>query len=128
MKENKLFCFIALLLLASCQNYNSNSGDANTYGPVVLNEADPNFAQAYSIIVNRCVNCHSSNIHSVWSSYTSNNDWLNTGMVNRGDPDNSYFIQRIINYGASSSNMPQGGSALPAAEYNHLRKWIEEIP
>lgn len=117
-----------LLILISCQDYNSNTADRIKYGPVVLDEADPNFQQAYTIIQNRCVSCHSSTIHDAWATYQDNAAWLDSGMILRGDPDNSYFIQRIINAGGASSNMPQGGSALPDAEYQHLRKWIEEIP
>ncbi|WP_408099035.1 hypothetical protein ACJVC5_08970 [Peredibacter sp. HCB2-198] len=117
-----------LLLLVGCQDYNSNSSDRFKYGPAILDETDPNFAQAYNTIQTRCTSCHSSNIHDIWATYKNNNAWLDSGLIQRGDPDNSYFIQRIINYGGASSNMPQGGSALSDAEYQQLRKWVEEIP
>jgi uncharacterized membrane protein len=107
------------LFITGCQDYNSNSSDRSKYGPIVLDENDPNFAPAYNVIQNRCVSCHSSPIHNPWSTYTNNEKWL--------DPDNSYFVQRIINYGGSSANMPQGGSSLPQAEYDAIRTWIENI-
>ena len=119
--------FLFLFLFVGCQDYNSNSSDRSKFGPIVLDESDPNFTPAYNITQNRCVSCHSSPIHNHWSTYTSNEKWLDSGMIVKGDPDNSIFIQRIINYGGTSSNMPQGGSALPQAEYDALRTWIENI-
>lgn len=117
-----------LLIFISCQDYNSNSADRSKYGPVVLTDTDPNFAQAYNIIQNRCVSCHSSSIHDPWADLKDNASWLDSGLIQRQDPDNSILLQRIINYGGASSNMPQGGSALPDSEYQHLVKWINEIP
>ena len=118
--------FFIIFLLSSCQNYNSNSSDRSVYGPVILNEADPNFAQAYNIIQNRCISCHSSNVHNVWATYTNNAAWIDSGMISNL-PENSYFMQRIINSGGSGANMPQGGSALPNQEYETLKKWILEM-
>lgn len=115
---------LLLVFVVSCQDYNSNSGDRGKYGPVILNESDPNYAEAYAIIQNRCVNCHRG-YHDHWANFTSNDDWI--GLVEPNDPDNSSFIQRIINSGQTNSNMPEGGSALPTAEYNHLRKWVSEF-
>lgn len=120
---------LLLLGLLSCQDYNSNSSDRIKFGPITIDDGvDPNLKSAYAIIQNRCVNCHSSTIHNVWSTYTSNELWLTSGVVNRGDPNNSSLILRIINSGQASSNMPQGGSALSASEYNALVKWVTEIP
>lgn len=123
-----MFFLSTLLLLSSCQYFTSNSYDKEKYGPVLSDETDPNFLKAYNIIQNRCINCHSSTIHAHWSQYKDNNAWLDSGLVNRQDADNSFFIQRIINYGGPSSNMPQGSGALPPAEYDFLKEWINNIP
>lgn len=120
--------FLLLIFFTSCQDYNSNTADRAKYGPVVLSDSDPNFSQAFSIIQNRCVNCHSSSIHDNWASLQDNNAWIDTGLIQRQSPETSYFVQRIINYGGTSSNMPQGGTPLPDAEYQHLLKWIDEMP
>lgn len=118
--------FYLLLLLVSCQDYNSNSGDRGRYGPVVLNENDPNFREAYDIIQNRCVSCHDHR-HDDWAEFKSNADWEASGLVVPTDPDASEFIERIVNSGQTSSNMPPGGSPLPDDEYQHLRKWVSEF-
>lgn len=120
------FSLLCLLFtITSCQDYNSNSGDRK-YGPVVLNEPDPNFARAYSIIQNRCVSCHDKE-HDLWASYTNNDAWVNSGLVVAGNTSNSDLIRRIINTGNSESNMPPGGSPLSNDEYNHLIKWVTEF-
>lgn len=117
----------SLLLTGACQDYNSNSADRIKYGPVVLDESDPNFARAYNIISSKCINCHTG-YHNNWAELKNNDAWLDYGILLRGDPNNSMFIQRIINYGGTSSNMPFGGSPLSNSDYQHLTKWIEEMP
>lgn len=124
----RIILLLTFIITVSCQDYNSNSADRVKYGPVVLNESDPNFARAYNIIQSRCVSCHSSTIHDPWATYQDNAAWIDSGLVQRQDSQNSYFIQRIINYGGASSNMPQGQSALSQSDYEHLVKWIDEMP
>jgi uncharacterized membrane protein len=123
----KYFIFI-LLIFSSCQDYNSNSGDKGRYGPIELNESDPNFRTAYFIIQDRCVSCHDHK-HDRWAEFKSNAEWVADGLVIAGQPATSELIVRIVNTGnASSSNMPPGGGALPNTEYNALIKWVTEIP
>jgi uncharacterized membrane protein len=102
----KLFS-LALLLLASCQDYNSNSGDKAKFGRVILDESDPNFRQAYFIIQDRCVSCHDHK-HDKWADFKSNTEWIAEGLVVAGQPGASEFIERIVNTGQVSSNMPPG--------------------
>ena len=123
----KYFLFILFFILSSCQDYNSNSGDKGRYGPVELNESDPNFRKAYFIIQSRCVSCHDHK-HDKWADFKSNDEWVADGLVEPGVPASSELIQRIINTGtASSSDMPPGGSPLPDTEYNALVKWVTEF-
>ena len=68
------------------------------------------------------------NWHSEWLSYTTDDDWIISGVVVRGDAQNSMLIQRIINSGYPSSNMPQGGSPLSDSEYQELIDWIDNLP
>lgn len=117
-----------LLLLAACQDYNSNSSDKARYGGDVVLENDPQFQQAYHIIQDRCVSCHTSQIHAPWSTYTTNAKWIESGRVIKGDPQGSALIDRIINTGETNSNMPLGGSALPNDEYDALVQWVQNIP
>lgn len=119
------FFFFILLFFASCQDYNSNSGDRGRYGPVELNETDPNFAKAYNIIQTRCVSCHDHR-HDDWADFKTNDDWENSGLVTPNDPSQSEFIERIVNTQSTASNMPPSGP-LPDAEYDHLVKWVTEF-
>jgi len=118
-----------LILFSACEDYNSNSADKLKYSnePQQEEGGDPNFAPAFAVIQNRCTSCHSG-FHNNWSTYTSNEKWLNSGLVNRGDPDNSLIIRRTINSGQAGSNMPQGTGAIPDAEFETLRTWILNIP
>lgn len=125
--KKMLLIFITLFLFG-CQDTNSNSDDKIKYGPIEITETDPNFLAAYKVIQNRCVNCHTSSIHNHWAGLISNDDWLSQYVIVKNRPDLSALIQRIINSGAPSSNMPIGGSALPANEYQALTKWVTEIP
>jgi uncharacterized membrane protein len=120
------YFFFSLLLLSSCQDYNSNSGDKGRYGPIELNESDPNFRKAYFIIQDRCVSCHDHK-HDKWADFTSNSEWVAEGLVISGQPATSELIGRIVNTGQVSSDMPPGGSPLSDAEYTHLVKWVTEF-
>ena len=120
------YFFFFVLILSSCQDYNSNSGDKGRYGPVELNESDPNFSKAYFILQDRCVSCHDHK-HDRWAEFKSNADWVADGLVIKGDPPTSELIVRIVNNGQVSSNMPPSGGSLPDAEYKALVKWVEDI-
>lgn len=115
--------WIFILLLIGCQDYNSNSSDKVRYDDIEL-VGDANFLNSYAIIQNRCVNCHTSQIHSSWSSYTSPELWIESGRVIPGDPDNSSLIYRIINHGG---DMPLNGSPIPDTEYDTLVEWVESL-
>lgn len=118
---------LLLILLSGCQDYNSNSSDKEKYGQVQL-ENNAQFRTAYGIIQNRCVNCHTYQGHSVWADYTTNAEWIASGLIIKGDPRNSRLIYRIKNSGQADSDMPLGGSALPDSEYDALVEWVENIP
>lgn len=120
------FFLLFIIIFSSCQDYNSNSGDKGKYGPVAFNETDPNFEKAYYIIQSRCVQCHSG-YHNNWADFKSNNEWQGGGLVIPQDTQNSPFLARIINSGQAGADMPQGGSAIPNAEYTHLVKWVNEF-
>lgn len=126
----KFFALIScLFILSSCEDYNSNSADKLKYSnePQQEQTGDPNFAPAFSVIQNRCISCHSG-FHNNWAAYTSNERWLNSGLIQRGDPQNSSLIKVMFNSGQAGANMPLGSGAIPDAEYQLLLKWITEIP
>ncbi len=113
--------------MLSCQDWNSNSSDAEKYGPVALTGSD-GFKKAYPILMDRCANCHTSSIHNPWAGYKNEQDWIDNDLIIANDSANSELIGRIINTGNTDSDMPQGGSALPDSEYTLLTEWIDNIP
>ncbi len=115
-----------VLALASCQTYNSNTDDEAKYGPTDL-VGGAEFVVAFPIIQSRCINCHTG-YHNAWSNYKDSRDWVTNNLIVGGDPDNSDFIVRIFNHGSATSNMPMGGSPLPASEYNALVDWVTNEP
>lgn len=123
----KNFFLLFSLLLFGCQDYNSNTSDKVKYGIIEL-EASPRFRAAYPIIQSRCVNCHFGT-HNIWASYITNQLWIDSGdnRVIPGNAADSNFIRRTINSGNNNSNMPLGGSALSADEYQILVDWINGI-
>lgn len=126
----RAFVFLSFFLFFACDEYNSNSADRVRYAEDPQQEVDagdPNFAPAALIVRNRCISCHTSD-HDEWVKYTSGDAWLSSGLINRGDPDNSRFIERIFNSGHAGANMPLGSGPLPDREFQSLRKWIAEIP
>lgn len=114
----------ALLILSSCQSYNSHTGDAAKYAKVEL-ENNPQFQEAYQVIQNRCVNCHQSE-HNIWATYVNSQMWVDKGLVVRGDAQGSLLVRRIINSNHTSSNMPPSGP-LPNDEYQVIVDWINGL-
>lgn len=120
----KILLIVLLSAFIGCQTYNANTFDKDNYGNSDL-IGGPNFKASYKILQNKCMNCHT---HAQWSEYTHKDDWtVHGGRVINGDPDNSPLINRIINYGGSSSDMPQGGQALTSDEFQKLVDWVKDI-
>lgn len=85
------------------------------------------FLAAKAILNNRCVSCHSAGGSQPTSRLDlgSEQQFLLTGLIVAGNPDQSSLIQRLRNYTGTSGakNMPPAG-ALPDSEYQTLRRWV----
>lgn len=132
LKKSKVFTsftFILLIaaLLTSCETLNSNSSDALFYDDV--NVQDSNLLEPFIILKVECMSCH--NYHNEWLSYTSNQDWINAGLVQPGSAANSKLIHRMKNTSAAESplntNMPLEGSVIDTEDYQKLRSWIDSL-
>jgi hypothetical protein len=111
----KLKYIIFLIFLSGCgQSYNSNTFDESVIS---------NSNQAYTVIKNQCTNCHSG-YHSGWASYSTDQDWVNAGLVVSGNASSSLFMNRIKNEGG---NMPLNGPALTDTDYQTLKDWINNM-
>jgi uncharacterized membrane protein len=116
---------LSLVLISGCQNWGSNSLDETRYlgEETPVDDSDPNFNTAYSVIKTRCISCH--NYHSEWAAYTTSAKWLESSAIIPGNDLNSPLVNMLINEGGE---MPRGGGAIPDSEYQALKKWIREIP
>ena len=119
MKFGFLF---ALAFIASCQNYNSNSGDAVKYGTTTVSGSSE-FQAAFGVIKNRCASCH-SNYHAEWGTLTTEQQWKDRALVVPGYPSSSTLVTRIKNYGG---DMPQDSGNIPDAEYTAITNWVTNL-
>ena len=113
-----LIAFFGLLISApGCgQNYNSQSGDSfRGSTSSCTGDAALRFCAARSILINKCVSCHS------WASYSTEEQWLQSSRVIAGNIEASTVITRLTNHG---SNMPLGGGALSSGDYEALKSWV----
>lgn len=117
---------LSLLILMSCQTYNSNSDDAAKYRVTTINGSSE-FQAAFTIIKNRCASCHTNNYHAEWATLTSEEQWKDRGLVIAGDPNNSILVNKIKNFGAGYSNMPVDSGNLPDAEYTAIVNWVTNL-
>ena len=119
----------SLISLYSCETLNSSSFDEGQYGSD-NDISDPALSKAYNIIRKECIDCH-TNRHDNWTSFKTNDAWLNSGLVVAGNAANSLLIERMINTPESETselrNMPQGGSAIKQEDYQALRDWLNGI-
>jgi hypothetical protein len=116
---------LPLIVLAGCQDLNSNSTDKSRYGEGAV-AGSPVFVDAFAIVQNRCANCHTSTVHNKWSTYRTEADWKSKeSTITAGNPDQSSFITRLKNY--PNGDMPVGAGPLPNDELEKLREWIDQL-
>ena len=117
----KIFIAFSLLFLTSCQDYNSNSADQSRYEEITFPPgATAELQASYRIIKDRCFVCHSE-----WSSYKTNAQWENAGLVVFGQASNSSLIYRLKNF-SPPGDMPTGAyPTMPNSEYQKLLDWVE---
>ena len=127
--------FILLLFLSGCfQSYNSNTQDKNLFNNNVIDTSTPagqRFSAAYTILVNKCANCHTSQQrHAHWASFTEENDWFTSEegqvLVESNSSLTSAIIYRLKTWG-EIGGMPEGPETISEDEYNTLRDWIDNI-
>jgi hypothetical protein len=116
----KLLCLVFILLIASCQDYNSNSADESRYEEISFPPgASAELQASYRIIKDRCFVCHSE-----WSSYKTDQQWVDAGLVDFGQASNSSLIYRLKNF-SPPGDMPTGAyPTMPNSEYQKLLDWV----
>lgn len=73
-----------------------------------------------NIISNKCISCHAS-----FQSYTTNENWLQSGIVVAGQPGQSNMIKALKNFGAGGT-MPKNAN-LSDQDYQAMRAWISSL-
>jgi hypothetical protein len=119
MKRKFLLHSLLLILFVSCgQDYNSNYNDRGTYADIGIPTGTP-FYNSYLILQSKCFSCHS------YSGYTTDQQWIDAGLVTRGSFDTSTLKSVLKNYGGLMPKDPI--SALTDAEVEVLRGWINGL-
>ena len=129
MKE-LLLIIITILLASSCgQDYNSNSFDDLLYAGSSCSgdAAEVRFCEAFTIIKDKCVSCHSG-WHDSYATFDTSQKWIDAGLIVSNDATNSQLMTRIKGYGTgASATMPLNSSELTQSEKDTLEAWIDGL-
>lgn len=121
---NKLYLIILVFLVSCGQSFNSNSKDFLLGSQIYCSDTSQiKLCSANEVIAKNCINCHSG-YHNSWSSYLTNQDWINSALIATGNSDSSSLIIKLKNAGG---NMPEGAAPLSDADYQVLRSWIDSL-
>ncbi len=126
LKVKNLIFLAGFSALFSCgQTFNSNTEDFNLLpSSFCSNQSDTNLCEANEILQTKCTNCHTSNIHSSWAAWDTNEEWIASGRVVAGDADTSRLVTKLKNYGG---NMPENAPPLSESEAQAIRDWINGL-
>ena len=118
---------VAITLFVSCnQSTNSNSFD-RTYSENIgidrSTAAGERLYQAYSALKNNCMSCLSG-YHNAWSSYNTDQAWINSGLVESNDAYGSTLVIRLKNIGG---NMPKDNPQRSEEDFDKIIEWIDSI-
>lgn len=113
---------LAVALVISCgQSYNSHSSDdllvaSKPAAGECDGEAAARRCAALTVLQSKCYSCHGD-----WAAYKTDDDWKNSGKVSANNTAGSVVYSRTINAGG---DMPLGGTALSAGDFQALQQWI----
>ena len=124
---NRIFLFIAAILVVSCDGpiENSSTSDLSQYGNI-QDSGTPAFLAAKAIVRTNCAFCHR---HAAWNSYQEA-DFVANGLVVPGDVNSSQVYYRNANAlsGPGPKNMPSGGyPSVGASDLVKIADWINGI-
>jgi hypothetical protein len=116
-----LLTILLLFILSSCgQDYNSNYNDRGTYADIGIPSGTPLY-NSYVIMQNKCFSCHGSQ----WQEYKTSDDWVNAGLIVKGNFNNSQIKLSLKNFGGSMPKDP--ASPLTNDEVDTLRTWVNSL-
>jgi mono/diheme cytochrome c family protein len=124
---NNSICILFLLLTTSCyQETNSNSFDerfSQSNGIDTSTAAGQRLSDAYDVLNDNCMNCHTG-YHNNWSRLNTDAKWMNTGLIENGDPYSSTLLTRLKNIGG---NMPKDNPQVTEEQFDKMVNWIDNI-
>lgn len=111
-------------MIYSCmQTQNSSSNDEAIYKKTSIDVSTPagqRLSQAYKVIKNNCVSCHST------MNLTTDSEWINSGYISQGNPTSSILYCRIKGSTCGAEDMPKD-SSLSDTDLNAIKVWIENL-
>lgn len=118
---------VTIILLVSCnQSTNSNSFDRTYSENIGINRstaAGERLYQAYTALKNNCMSCHSG-YHNAWSSYNTDQAWVDSGLIESNDAYGSTLVIRLKNIGG---NMPKDNPQMSEEDFDKVIEWIDSI-
>ena len=88
---------------------------------------DPNLSAHLQVLKTHCISCHSG-YHSSWNDLVTDQDWIDSGLVNKNSPETSLIILISKNnpYSAGGT-MPKVNNGYTVAQVNTLIAWINNM-
>jgi len=123
MKKYFILLLITLVLFSCGQDYNSQSNDVGQYSqsPIDRSTAEgQRLHLVYRSMQSQCFSCHGS-----WSSYITSSQWVNAGLVVRGNPNTSKLVYRLKNMGGNMP--PDPSSQISDDDYSAYLNWINNL-
>jgi hypothetical protein len=132
LKNNGLQRTLPAAVQATCNFCSANCQGTSIDVTQVANNA-PNAATVKTMLISSCQGCHGG---AAGLLITNGNDWANDlilqnssqmpgkKLVQPGDANNSYLINKLTGSGISGSQMPLGSPALSNTQINQVRAWI----
>jgi hypothetical protein len=118
-----LLTLVFCVFISCGQSINSNSGDFALV-PLGLGDDTPEgqrLVASYGILQNQCMSCHAE-----WASYQTDEAWVSSGLITRGQSDTSPLIRSLNNF-IPAGGMPPSGS-LRNRDYDALLEWVNFMP
>lgn len=135
---NKIIKFFLVLILTwitismnACSPPSHNPGSSSAFNPSM---DDVLLSKSKEILTKNCTSCHRvGGPGGAALNLASSADFIRSGLVVPGRPNQSKLIFRLKNFVNTSStennnNMPPNGEAISNADFQTLYSWILEMP
>ncbi len=129
-KMTQLIFVMGLTWITTSMNACSAPMHSNFSSSSSSSVEDQLFTKVKTILDSKCISCHTEGGRAISFNLNSSSDFIRTGLVVPGVPNQSKLIFRLKNFvaqGALNNNMPPTGPALENSDYQVLYSWILEM-